>query len=111
MVGMICSMTTAQIFFKMAGLKSLKSIGIMESWLLNPWLWTAFLASGLGMLFWLFALRQLSLSIAYPWTAMIYVLTPLFSALIFRDLLRVQYGIGMAFIVFGIFVTTSGASE
>lgn len=111
LAGMVCSMTIAQLFFKMAGLKSLEVVDFMGAWILNPWLWTAFVASGLGMIFWLFALRHLSLSIAYPWTALIYVLTPLFSTLFFHDLLSIQYGIGMTFIVFGIFITTSGASE
>lgn len=108
---MVCSMTTAQLAFKMAGLKSLEAADLMDSWLLNSWMWMAFVASGLGMLFWLLALRRLPLSIAYPWTAMIYVLTPLLSALVFRDLLSIRYGIGMAFIVFGVVITTSGAGE
>lgn len=107
--GMVCSMTAAQLFFKMAGLKSLEGIGVMESWILNSWLWISFVASAVGMLCWLFALQGLPLSIAYPWTAMIYVLTPLCSVLVFQDILSFQYGIGMVFIVFGVVITTSGA--
>ena len=42
---------------------------------------------------------------------MIYVLTPLCSVLVFSDLLTTQYGVGMLFIVLGIFITTSGASK
>lgn len=109
--GMIGSMTAAQIFFKMAGLESLEGAGFMKSWILNSWLWISLGASAVGMLFWLFALRRLSLSIAYPWTAMIYVLTPLCSVFVFNDLLTIQYGIGMIFIVLGIYITTSGASK
>ena len=109
--GMIGSMTAAQIFFKMAGLESLEGVGLMKSWILNPWLWVSLVASAVGMLFWFFVLRCLSLSIAYPWTAMIYVLTPLCSVLVFSDLLTTQYGVGMLFIVLGIFITTSGASK
>lgn len=109
--GMICSMTAAQLSFKMAGLESLEAIGLMESWILNPWLWTALVSSGIGMLFWLFALRRLPLSIAYPWTALIYVLTPLFSALVFQDILSIRYGIGMALIVLGVLITTSASSQ
>ena len=108
---MIGSMTAAQIFFKMAGLESLEGVGLMKSWILNPWLWVSLVASAVGMLFWFFVLRCLSLSIAYPWTAMIYVLTPLCSVLVFSDLLTTQYGVGMLFIVLGIFITTSGASK
>jgi len=109
--GMVCSMIAAQLSFKMASFKVLGAVGFMDSWILNSWLWTAIIASGLGALFWLFALRCLPLSIAYPWTAMIYVLTPLFSALVFKDVLSFQYGIGITFIVFGVFITTFGASE
>jgi len=109
--GMIFSMTAAQIFFKMAGLKSLGAVGFMGGWIQNSWVWAAFAVSGIGMLFWLLALRHLPLSIAYPWTAMIYVLTPLGSVLVFQDILSIQYGIGIAFIVLGVFIATSGANK
>jgi drug/metabolite transporter (DMT)-like permease len=109
--GMIGSMTAAQIFFKMAGLESLEGDGLMKSWILNSWLWVSLVVSAVGMLFWFFALRRLSLSIAYPWTAIIYVLTPLCSVLVFNDLLTTQYGVGMIFIVLGIFITTTSESK
>lgn len=104
-------MTTAQILFKMAGLESLNGIGLVDSWIFNSWLWASFIASAVGMLFWLVALRHLSLSVAYPWTALIYVLTPLCSAWVFDDLLTMQYGIGMIFIVFGIGMTSLGQAH
>lgn len=109
--GMVFSMTAAQLLFKKAGLQTLESGDLMGSWVRNSWMWTAFIVSGLGTVCWLFALRRLSLTMVYPWTAMIYVLTPLLSAFIFDDLLSVQYGLGMTLIVFGIFITTTGASQ
>lgn len=108
--GMVCSMTIAQLFFKFAGIKSLKGDSVLGSLILNPWLWGSFAASAVGTICWFFALRRLPLSVAYPWTAMIYVFTPLCSALVFQDLLSIQYGIGMGFIVVGILITTSGTS-
>lgn len=104
-------MTVAQLFFKLAGIRSLEEIGVIESFLLNSWVWASFVATATGTICWFFALRQLPLSIAYPWTAMIYVLTPLCSVFVFQDLFSIQYGIGMGFIVVGIFITTSGVTK
>lgn len=108
--GMICSMTVAQILFKMAGLELSVGGGTMNSWILNIWLWVSLIASGLGLLFWLVTLRHMPLSVAHPWTAMIYVLTPLCSVFIFNESLTGSYVIGMVFIVFGIYITTSSFS-
>ncbi len=111
LVGMIVSMTTSQIMFKLAGNYSTAQHELLYSFLLNTWLWAGLLASGAGMACWLLTLRNMPLAIAYPWTALIYVLTPLCSVLVFKELLTVRYGIGMVFIVLGIFITTSGASK
>lgn len=111
LVGMIVCMTAAQILFKLAGNHSLVQSELVYFFLLNSWMWGGLLASSAGMVCWVLTLRSMPLAKAYPWTAMIYVLTPICSILVFNDFLTLKYGIGMAFIIFGIFITTSGASE
>jgi len=103
---MILCTTTAQIIFKFAAQYSLAHAGIGKGWMFNPWLWSALAVSALGMGFWMLALRRMPLSAAYPWTASVYVLTPLASAWLFRDDISLQYIAGLVFVCVGIFVTT-----
>lgn len=110
-LGMVGSTTTSQLCFKMAGLHSVRKAALVPAWIFNPWLWVALVSSAIGMVFWLLALRRLPLSAAYPWTAMVYVLTPLGSAFLFQDTLSMRYILGMTCIVSGVFITASGASK
>lgn len=106
--GMVCCMTTAQIFFKLSGMYTVHRADLIQAWVFNPWIWTALTASAASMIFWLYALRRLPLSRAYPWTAMIFVLVPLGSALIFNEVLSLRYLLGMNCIFMGVFFTSSG---
>lgn len=108
--GMVFSMTLAQLFFKMAGLFSLEYSDLVNSWLFNPWVFASFAATTIAMFFWLFALKRLPLSSAYPWTAVVYVLTPLASMYLFDDHLSLSFFIGMSMILFGVIFTTTGTS-
>lgn len=101
----ILAMTAAQILYKFAGNHSLVHNGIVDGWLLNHYLWAALVTLAVGMILWMLALRRIPLSRAYPWTAGIYVLTPLCSTLFFHDPLSLRYILGMGLIVAGIAIT------
>ena len=103
-------MVAAQVMYKFAGLWSRHHQGLLAAFALNPWLWVGLSCAVVGMVLWLLALRHLPLSAAYPWTALIYVFTPIASSLIFGDLLRAEYLIGLALITVGVVITTRGAS-
>lgn len=105
-LGMVLCTTTAQIIFKLAAQYSLAHAGIENGWILNPWLWFALAASILGMGFWMLALKRLPLAVAYPWTASVYVLTPLVSTWAFQDTVSPQYIAGLVFVCLGILITT-----
>ncbi len=60
----------------------------------------------IAMLLWLMILRQLSLTEAYPWTALIYIITPIASTIIFGELLKPQYFLGLALVIVGVFIAT-----
>lgn len=104
--GMISLMVLAQVFYKFAGLHAGAAPDPWSAWLLNPWLWSGLLAAVVGTVCWLFALRALPLAVAYPWTALIYVLTPLASAAIFGETLSPPFLVGLAMILAGVIVTT-----
>ena len=108
LAGMVAAMTAAHIMFKFAGNHSVKQVGLIDGFVSNPWLWAGLLASGIGMVCWLLVLRKLPLATAYPWTALIFVFTPLVSMALFGDVLSEKYLLGMAFIVTGVVITTNG---
>ncbi|MEN5158183.1 DMT family transporter [Achromobacter spanius] len=80
---------------------------------LHRWINTWFIAGGaaclFGMVFWLAALRRLPVSQAYPWTAAVYVLTPIISFIRFGDSLTLPYCVGIVLICIGILFTTRHA--
>ena len=77
----------------------------------NPWLWTALALYALALLCWLFALRRLRLSQAYPWTALVYVGTPLAGVCLFGETLTPKYFVGIACICLGIFWSARAVTE
>jgi drug/metabolite transporter (DMT)-like permease len=110
LLGMIILMTAAQVMFKLAGNHAGVQLTLVSALISNPWLWAGLLLSAAGMVCWLLTLRKVSLSKAYPWTALIYVLTPLASAWLFGDALDSKYLLGLASIVAGVFLTAGGVS-
>lgn len=107
---MILFTTSSQILIKYAGLYLADHGGSKLVLLGNPWLWGALAISAAGMLCWLGALRHLSLSMAYPWTALIYVLTPMAGVYLFSEQLPVHYILGVPLILLGMVLTTRGVT-
>jgi len=108
--GTIAAMVAAQVMYKLAGLWSRDHSELIAAFVLNPWIWLGLGCALVGMVLWLLALRRLPLSAAYPWTALIYVFTPIASTIIFGDLLRAQYLLGLVLIALGVVITTRGVS-
>ncbi|EOW2136826.1 EamA family transporter [Stenotrophomonas sp. GD03908] len=104
LAAMILFMTAAQVAFKYAGLRSSGESGITVHTLLNPWLHAGLAASALGFVCWFITLRAMPLSAAYPWTALIYLLTPLAAAGLFGEVLPPGFLLGVALIVIGLFI-------
>jgi len=109
--GMIACMVVAQVVFKYAGLQVADHPDTFRAIVLNPLVWGGLSISGLAMLLWLLALRSLALSAAYPWTALIYLFTPLASVILFGDSLGASYLLGMVAIIGGIWLTAGGVER
>lgn len=105
LAGMILFMAMAQILFKLAGIHAAAYATLHDTVILNPWLWGGLLTSSFGMGCWLLTLRRMPLASAYPWTALVYVLTPLASVVLFDDVLSGQYLAGLACIVVGVYLS------
>jgi multidrug transporter EmrE-like cation transporter len=74
----------------------------LKSLLSSPIVWGGLVLFGLSAVVWLFALSRASLSFAYPFAALSYVLIVLFSVLVLHEDVPVLRWIGVAFIVTGI---------
>ena len=83
-------------------------VSYFVTFLFNPWVISSYMAAFLASVAWMFAVRQLPLSQAYPFTGLSFVLVLLSSALIFHELITLPKMVGVALIVFGIFVASRG---
>ena len=108
---MIVGMTVTQLLLKQAALSIPDSQDPSILLLTNKWLWLALFSACIALMAWMFALRQLSLSAAYPWTALIYALTPISSSIIFHEELTYRYLAGVLLILAGSYLSIKGMIE
>lgn len=99
---MICA---GQLLFKLVGLR-IQSVGNV----LDVRVWgVGFIAIsiyGAATLIWIYVLRTMPLTKAYPYMALSFVLVPLFGVLLFSEQVRPMYLLGSGLIVLGVIVTT-----
>lgn len=96
----------AQLFLRIGGAYSIQAENFLAAWVLNPYWWIALACYGASFICWIRTLRLMPLSSAYPWTALIYVLTPLASMLVLQEKLSLTYLLGILCILGGIFMIT-----
>ena len=105
LAGYIILLVSSQIMYKFAGLWSLRNPGLLGAAFKNPWVAMGLSFAMIALALWLLILRQIPLSKAYPWTALIYIITPIISTIIFGELLKQQYFLGLALIVVGVLIS------
>ncbi len=71
----------------------------------NYWLLGALAIYGLATILWLFILQRITLSLAYPFVALVFLLVPLGAWLLLGEALLVRTMIGGALIVAGVLVS------
>ena len=99
-------MACGQMLFKF-GAENWSGNSIAEwfwSFLSNPFLMAAIFLYSLTIVIWIFVLRTLPLSIAYPLTALSYVIVPVLSYFFIHEKITLQTAIGGLFIILGIIV-------
>jgi undecaprenyl phosphate-alpha-L-ara4N flippase subunit ArnE len=74
----------------------------------DPLFILALILYGSATILWVLALREVPLSIAYPFTALAFVLVPVASAFLFGDALGPRYFLGLAMVVGGVWILGSG---
>lgn len=94
---------TAQLCFK----KGSGGCGGRGLWgiLFQPWLWLGIILMALNVLVFTWVLRQVPLTAAMPFVAIVYVLVPLGARYFFSELLLPRFWIGVLLIGVGILLT------
>ena len=99
-------MTLGQLLFKQVAINynkigTLLDIGVLGLLLVAGSMYLA--SSGL----WVYALRSMEISKAYPYFALGFVLVPLLGAWFFGESLTIRFGLGVALIVIGVSLTST----
>lgn len=76
--------------------------------LLSPWVLGGLAFYGVGTLLWLFALKRMDLSLAYPFVAMSFVMVAGSGVLFLGETLTLTRVLGMALIISGLLVMAFG---
>lgn len=97
-----------QVLFKLAGGRiderdATGVMGVMHT-LLDPFLLVALAIYGSATILWIYVLRHVPLSQAYPFMALSFVLVPLASWLFFGETLGLRYWIGAGLLLSGMVV-------
>ncbi|MDG4650204.1 EamA family transporter [Roseibacterium sp. SDUM158017] len=100
--------SAGQVLFKLTGGRidgrgATGVAGILRT-LADPYLLLAFAIYGSATILWVYVLRHMPLSQAYPFMALSFVLVPLASLVVFGETLGLRYWIGAGLIVAGMVV-------
>ncbi len=98
-------MAVGQVLFKLAATRStdLESARGMLGFV-NMYLIAGLFLYAVLTLAWVWILKSVPLSKAYPFVALAFVFTPLLSKLVFGEVLNIAYFLGMALIAAGVIV-------
>lgn len=100
------SMASGQLLFKLGADKwrGDSVVQLIRSFLSSPYLMGAVFLYALTILVWIYVLKTLPLSIAYPLTALSYILVPVFSLVILGEKISINTMIGSGLIIAGVIV-------
>ena len=102
-----CSMACGQILFKL-GAKNWggdSAIQWVWSFMTNPFLDIAVFLYAFTIIIWVYVLRVLPLSIAYPITALSYVIVPVLSYFFLHEKITFHTLLGSLLIIIGVIIT------
>ena len=99
----VLGVASGQLLFKQAALVGASRDSLVQAWLTNSWLWSAALAYFLSTIVWVWSLRTVPLSVAYPFMAIAFVIVPVASHLLFGEPLRTNHIVGLIAILVGLF--------
>lgn len=102
----VLGISSGQILFKQAAMFGSTKQGLIDAWVLSPWIWIAGAVYCIATVLWIYVLRFAPLSVAYPFMALAFVIVPIGSRVAFGDHLGSTQILG-AFVIAGGVVLTS----
>jgi drug/metabolite transporter (DMT)-like permease len=75
---------------------------------IDPWIISTILATFIAGIFWMAAMTRLSLSVAYPFTSLAFVLVAIFNVIFMGDALNLYKILGTLLVVIGLCVVAQG---
>lgn len=81
-------------------------IGFILQLLLNPWIISVFIAAFLASMSWMAAMTQFTLSFAYPFTSISFILVTVLSVVLLHEPFAWNKMLGALIIIAGLFVAT-----
>ena len=81
------------------------AVGWIVSFLKNPFLVTAVFMYAVTILVWIYLLKTLPLSLAYPLTALSYAIVPVFSLFFLHEKMSWHTAVGAAVIILGVAIS------
>ena len=99
-------MTIGQILFKQVAINYNKTENLFD-WGVLGVLSVACIFYVISTGLWVWALRSVEISKAYPYFALGFVFVPLLGALFFGEVLSLRYGVGIIMIIAGVIMTSS----
>lgn len=101
------SMAAGQMLFKLGAPRWQGNTALewVISFATNPFLVTAVFLYAVTILIWIYVLRTLPLSLAYPLTALSYVIVPMLGFLFLQEKISWQTVVGSAVIILGVVIT------
>jgi multidrug transporter EmrE-like cation transporter len=101
-IASVLGVASGQLMFKQAALVGANRDSLIQAWLTNGWLWCAAVAYFVSTIGWIWSLRTVPLSVAYPFMAIAFIVVPVASHLLFGEPLRAHHIVGLVAIVVGL---------
>jgi undecaprenyl phosphate-alpha-L-ara4N flippase subunit ArnE len=99
-------LSVGQVLFKYASGKiDIDGKGVFFGLFLNPAFVLAIAVYAVATISWLLVLKATPLRIAYPFSALAFIIVPIFASIFLGETLRFTTFIGAAIIVFGVYIS------
>jgi len=104
-------MSLGQLMFKAASNAFARQDGPLSlvAVIMNPWLLAGVSLYAFLTLLWVLVLVRVPLAYAYPFVALSFIFTPVGAALIYGEVLTMNYAIGLSLILAGLAVVVAGS--
>jgi undecaprenyl phosphate-alpha-L-ara4N flippase subunit ArnE len=97
--------SAGQILFKLTGARAGGAdFASLLAVVLDPYLLFAFTIYGIGTIMWVYVLKSVPLTVAYPFMALTFCVVPLLAWLLLGETLSLRYGVGTSLIVAGLLI-------